>query len=73
MEGTEDHRVCREHETTCEDACRVRRDHGPENFATIRQIAHNLLNRAGDNRSIRRKINQCCWEDDFLASVVAGF
>lgn len=56
-----------------EDACRVRLDHAPENFALIRQIAHNLLKRAGDNRSIRRKINLCCWDNDFLASVVAGF
>ena len=56
-----------------EDACRVRRDHAPENFAIIRQIAHNLLKRAGDNRSVRRKINLCCWDNDFLASVVGGF
>jgi predicted transposase YbfD/YdcC len=56
-----------------EDACRVRKDHGPENFASIRQIAHNLLKRAGDTRSIRRKINLCCWDNDFLASVVGGF
>jgi predicted transposase YbfD/YdcC len=56
-----------------EDACRVRRDYGPENFAMIRQIAHNLLKRAGDNRSVRRKINLSCWHNDFLASVVAGF
>lgn len=56
-----------------EDACRVRRDHAPENFALIRQIAHNLLKLASDDRSIRRKINLCCWDNDFLASVVAGF
>jgi predicted transposase YbfD/YdcC len=56
-----------------EDACRVRRDHGPENFAIIRQIAHNLLKRTGDSRSVRRKINLCCWDNDFLASVVGGF
>lgn len=56
-----------------EDACRVRKDHGPENFASIRQIAHTLLKRAADNRSVRRKINLCCWDNDFLASVVGGF
>lgn len=56
-----------------EDACRVRKDHAPENFAIIRQIAHNLLKRAGDSKSIRRKINLCCWDNDFLASVVGGF
>lgn len=58
-----------------EDACRVRKDYAPENFALIRQIAHNLLKvkQTVDNRSIRRKINLCCWDNDFLASVVAGF
>jgi len=56
-----------------EDACRVRKDHAPENFAIARQIAHNLLKRAGDNRSVRRKVNLCCWDNDFLASVVGGF
>lgn len=58
-----------------EDACRVRKDHAPENFALIRQIAHNLLKlkQTTDNRSVRRKINLCCWDNDFLASVVAGF
>ena len=28
-----------------EDACRIRRDHGPKNFATLRHIALNLLRR----------------------------
>ena len=26
-----------------EDQCRVRKDHGPQNLATLRQISHNLL------------------------------
>jgi predicted transposase YbfD/YdcC len=56
-----------------EDACRVRKDHAPVNFGLIRQIAHNLLKHAGDNRSVRRKMNLCCWDNDFLASVVGGF
>lgn len=58
-----------------EDACRVRKDHAPENFGLIRQIAHNLLKTktTADNRSVRRKINLCCWDNDFLASVVASF
>lgn len=58
-----------------EDSCRVRKDYAPENFALIRQIAHNLLKvkYTADNRSVRRKINLCCWDNDFLASVVGGF
>lgn len=57
-----------------EDACRVRKDHAPENFATIRQIAHNLLkHESSRNISIRRKMNWCCWDYDYLAKVLAGF
>jgi predicted transposase YbfD/YdcC len=56
-----------------EDACRVRLDHAPENFATLRQIAHNLLKRESSKKvSIRRKINKAGWNNDFLARVVAG-
>ena len=31
--------------TFCEDQGRVRKDHGPQNMATLRQISHNLLKR----------------------------
>lgn len=56
-----------------EDACRVRKDHAPENFAILRQIAHNLLKQeSSKNVSVRRKINKSCWDNDFLARVVAG-
>jgi len=56
-----------------EDACRVRKDHAPENFATLRQIAYNLLKRESSKKvSIRRKINKAGWNNDFLARVVAG-
>ena len=57
-----------------EDACRVRTDHAPENFAMIRQIAHNLIKQESyKNVSVRRKINKAGWDNDFLARIVAGF
>ena len=57
-----------------EDACRARKDHEPENFALLRQIAHNLIrNESSKKVSIRRKINKAGWDNDFLARVVAGF
>ena len=57
-----------------EDACRVRTDHAPENFAMLRQIAHNLIKQeSSKNVSVRRKINKAGWDNDFLARVVAGF
>ena len=35
-----------------EDQCRVRKDHGPQNMATLRQISHNLLK--NDSRRLFR-------------------
>ena len=57
-----------------EDSCRARTDHEPENFALIRQIAHNLIRQESSKKvSIRRKINKAGWDNDFLARIVAGF
>ena len=57
-----------------EDACRVRLDHAPENFALIRQIAHNLIKQESSKRvSVRRKINKAGWDNVFLTRIVAGF
>jgi predicted transposase YbfD/YdcC len=56
-----------------EDSCRVRSDHAPENFALLRQIAHNLIKReSSKNVSVRRKINKAGWDNDFLARIVAS-
>jgi len=56
-----------------EDACRVRIDHAPENFAMLRQIAHNLIKQeSSKNVSVRRKINKAGWDNDFLARILAG-
>lgn len=57
-----------------EDACRVRTDHAPENFALLRQIAHNLIKQESSKKvSVRRKINKAGWDNDFLIRIVAGF
>ena len=57
-----------------EDACRVRIDHAPENFALLRQIAHNLIKQESSKKvSVRRKINKAGWDNEFLARIVAGF
>jgi len=56
-----------------EDSCRVRVDHAPENFALVRQIAHNLIKQeSSKNVSVRRKIKKAGWDSDFLARIVAG-
>ena len=57
-----------------EDACRVRTNHAPENFAMLRQIAHNLIkHESSKNVSVRRKIKKAGWDNHFLARIVAGF
>jgi hypothetical protein len=50
-----------------DDECRVRTDHAPSNFTTIKHMAHNLLRSADgkDSMRIRRKV--AAWDDDFLA------
>ena len=56
-----------------EDLCRARIDHAPENFALLRQIAHNLIKQeSSKDVSVRRKINRAGWDNDFLARIVAG-
>lgn len=48
-----------------EDRARNRRDHGPENLATLRRLALNVLRSARPNISIRRKRKRSGWSDDF--------
>jgi predicted transposase YbfD/YdcC len=53
-----------------DDECRVRTNHAPANFTTIKHMAHNLLRRpvGKDSFRLRRKI--AGWDDEFLASLV---
>jgi predicted transposase YbfD/YdcC len=56
-----------------EDCCRARVDHAPENFALLRQIAHNLIKQeSSKNVSVRRKINKAGWDNDFLARILGA-
>jgi predicted transposase YbfD/YdcC len=55
-----------------DDECRVRINHAPTNFTTIKHMACNLLRRptGKDSMRVRRKV--AGWDDDFLASLVTG-
>jgi predicted transposase YbfD/YdcC len=54
-----------------DDECRVRTDHAPANFTTIRHMAHNLLRTATSKDSMRLRRKVAAWDDDFLASLIA--
>ena len=55
-----------------EDQCRVRKDHGPENFSRLRRLTANLLQRAQSKASIRCKRKCCGWSDEFLIGALFG-
>jgi predicted transposase YbfD/YdcC len=56
-----------------EDECRIRMDHGPENFAVLRHIALNLLRQEATFKgSIKSKRHKAGWNDAYLAKVLAG-
>ena len=56
-----------------EDACRVRKDHAPENFATLRRIALNLLKQEKSLKvGVKNKRRKAGWDTRYLESVLAG-
>jgi predicted transposase YbfD/YdcC len=55
-----------------DDECRVRTDHAPANFTTIKPMALNLLRKPSGKDSLRVKRKIAAWDDDFLASLIAA-
>jgi predicted transposase YbfD/YdcC len=55
-----------------DDECRIRTEHAPANFTTIKHIAHNLIRKAPGKDSLRLKRKVAAWDDDFLASLIAA-
>jgi predicted transposase YbfD/YdcC len=53
-----------------DDECRVRTDHAPANFTTIKHMAHNLLRTVGGKDSLRLRRKVAAWDDDFLAGII---
>jgi predicted transposase YbfD/YdcC len=54
-----------------EDACRTRKDNGPENFATLRRNAVNLIRAHPARISMRQKVKRAGWEDAFLLELIS--
>jgi predicted transposase YbfD/YdcC len=55
-----------------DDECRVRTNHAPANFTTIKHMALNLLRRPDSKQSMRGRRKAASWDDDFLASLIKG-
>jgi hypothetical protein len=54
------------------DEFRIRTEHAPANFTTLRHMAHNLIRKPPGKDSIRLRRRTAAWDDDFLASLVAA-
>jgi len=55
-----------------DDECRVRTEHAPANFTTIKHMALNLIRKAPGKDSMRLRRKVAAWDDDFLASLIAA-
>jgi len=55
-----------------DDESRIRTDHAPANFTTIKHMAYNMIRRAPGNDSLRLRRKIAAWDDDFLASIIAA-
>lgn len=55
-----------------DDECRLRTDHAPANFTTLKHIALNLIRRAKTKDSIRLRRKVAAWDDEFLVSLIAA-
>lgn len=54
-----------------DDECRVRTEHAPANFTTIKHIAHNLLRRHPVKLSMTNKRLKAGWNEQFLVSLIS--
>ena len=55
-----------------DDECRVRTDHAPANFCTLKHMAQNLFRLAPGKTSLRQKRMAAGWDDGFLGSLIGG-
>ena len=56
-----------------EDECRIRRDHAPQNLATLRKLALNLLRQDKKAKSgLKARRKAAGWNNDYLLRILVG-
>jgi len=55
-----------------DDECRIRTEHAPENFVTLKHMAVNLARKASGRDSLRLRLKTAAWDDDYLAKLIAA-
>jgi hypothetical protein len=55
-----------------EDASRIRKDHGAENFSLLRRMAVSFLNQETSKRSLRQKTKRAAMSPDYMLDVLAA-
>ena len=55
-----------------DDECRVRTDHAPANFTTVKHMALNLIRRAPGTDPLRLRRKIAAWDEQFPASLIAA-
>ena len=56
-----------------EDASRIRKDHAPENLATLRKIVINLIKRQKNTKaSIRSRLRKAAWDNSYLETLLVS-
>jgi predicted transposase YbfD/YdcC len=53
-----------------EDQSRLRAWHGAKNMAVVRHFALNLVRKAGDKRSIKRRRKRASWDPQYLLQIL---
>ena len=55
-----------------EDESRIRRDDGAQNMASLRRFVMNLASLHPEKKSMKRKLKNCGWDDDFREDILFG-
>lgn len=55
-----------------EDESRIRRGDGAQNMGSLRRFVMNLASLHPEKKSMKRKLKNCGWDDDFREEILFG-